>query len=204
MQTLWASSYSKSTRAARVRLCPATPSLLFTSMLPQRLTRGVSRVGHDGVFLRMCRWKTTVAHSKPHFDTDSCGIPTRPTWSVDELLSSYPRPRLSPATLERLHVLSALHPPAEGTAEHKALTFEMENLVKLVEAVKTADVDELADAGTSWGDSVPDGRIWAEGTGIGLRQVDPPNRVHTGQDLLAHASRTENGLYVVETDRPRR
>lgn len=178
-------------------------------MFARRLSRGVGIKHHHNVVhcsLCFCRHKTTVVQPKAHFDTDSCGIPNKPTWSVNELLSSYPRPTIDPATLERLHILSALIPPAEGTEEHKTLTLEMENLVKLVEAVKTADVDVLTETGASWseGQGIPDGRIWAEGTGVDLRQVDAPEDMQIGQGLLAHASRTENRLYVVETDRPRR
>ncbi len=138
-------------------------------------------------------------------DFDAHGIPTRPTWSVNELLSSYPVPKITPATLKHLHQLSALIPPQEGTPEHAKLTSEMENLVKLVEAVKLVDVGSTSQAEGE----VPDGRIWAEGTGIPLEHsqenVSPKDEgeIH-GQALLEHASRTENNLYVVDTGRLKR
>ncbi|KAI9066383.1 hypothetical protein FKP32DRAFT_1673908 [Trametes sanguinea] len=132
---------------------------------------------------------------------DANGIPLKPTWSVTELLSSYPRPEITPATLKRLHELSALIPPEEGTPEHAKLTQEMEDLVKLVEAVKLVDVSAVPE------DGVPDGRIWAEGEGINPRSEprENPEDLETahGRALLAHASRSMDGLYVVEADKPR-
>ncbi|CAL1701546.1 unnamed protein product [Somion occarium] len=141
--------------------------------------------------------------TKSPVDTDAHGIPVRPTWSVNQLLTSYPKPTISPSTLERLHVLSALVPPAEGTEEHKQLSAEMENLVKLVEAVKLVDTSGVDKTRLSKSESVPDGRIWAEGTGIDLSgevsvsETESPS----GRVLLNHAARTENGMYVVDTDR---
>ncbi|KAI0723038.1 hypothetical protein C8Q76DRAFT_794020 [Earliella scabrosa] len=132
---------------------------------------------------------------------DTTGIPLKPTWSVNELLSSYPRPSISPHTLQRLHELSALLPPTEGTPEHVKLTQEIEELVKLVEAVKLVDVSQVAED-----DSVPDGRIWASGEGV---RLDDEAFARAGADavdgrsLLTHASRTTDGLYVVETDKLR-
>lgn len=137
--------------------------------------------------------------SKPAVDTDECGIPVKPTWSVNELLSSYPTPSISSATLRRLHELSALVPPEEGTPEHEKMRRELEHLVRLVEAVKLVKVDRHAD------DTIPDGRIWAQGKGIPLKE--DASRVRDdekrGRDLLKLASRTLDGMYVVETDRQR-
>ncbi|KAI0092458.1 hypothetical protein BDY19DRAFT_903275 [Irpex rosettiformis] len=130
---------------------------------------------------------------------DEDGIPLRPTWSVNELLSSYPRPTISPSTLKRMYKLSALVPPAEGTREHADITRELEDLVKLVEAVKLVHVDEKV-AYTDHG--IPDGRIWEEGTGIPLEKSSKPGAVVKeeahGRALLEHAQRTHNGLYVVD------
>jgi hypothetical protein len=133
-------------------------------------------------------------------ETDECGIPRRPTWSVGALLSSYPKPSIAPDTLKRLHSLSALIPPEEGSPEHAQLTREMEDLVSLVEAVRLVDVDpaEAAAAGP-----VPDGRIWAKGAGMQLDHGQDRESVD-GRALLQHAERTASGLYVVEADRTAR
>ena len=76
----------------------------------------------------------------------------------------------------------------------------MEDLVKLVEAVKLVDTSEVVD-----GEAVPDGRIWAEGVGIDLgravgAEMDT-NKGENGQELLKHAKKTWNGMYLVENAR---
>ena len=146
------------------------------------------------------RWNSSASRHGSPVEVDECGIPLKPTWSVNELLSSYPKPTIAPATLKKLHSLSALIPPEEGTPEHAKLTAYMENLVKLVEAVKLVDVGQGA---ISQAGSVPDGRVWAEGTGIKLEREEVPKDDVHGRDLLRYASRTEDGLYVVDADRSR-
>ena len=138
---------------------------------------------------------------RTNFETDENGIPIHPTWSVNELLSSYPRPTISPATLKHLHTLSALIPPEEGSPEHAKLTEEMRDLVKLVEAVKLVNTDSV-----DGGSGVPDGRIWAEGTGIDL-EAEPihvdENEVQ-GRDLLKYSKAVSpEGLYLIDSDRPK-
>ena len=132
-------------------------------------------------------------------ETDEDGIPVRPTWSVNDLLSSYPKPTISPATLKHLHTLSALIPPEEGSPEHKRLTEEMQELVKLVEAVKLVNTDSV-----DGGDGIPDGRIWAEGTGINLdaEPILANEKEVQGRDLLKYAKNVSSeGLYLVDSDR---
>ncbi|VDB92626.1 unnamed protein product [Peniophora sp. CBMAI 1063] len=128
--------------------------------------------------------------------TDDTGIPLQPTWSVDELLASYPKPIISPDTLSRLHRLSALVPPANGTAGHSRLTQELEELVKLVEAVRLAEAPEGA-AG-----EIPDGRVMAVEASIPLDRVpDAAEDVLPREELLARAARTRDGLYEIPNDR---
>lgn len=139
-------------------------------------------------------------------DIDSHAIPVEPVWSVKELLSSYPKPIISAKKLKQLHELSALIAPEEGSQEHAELTAEMEDLVKLVEAVRLVDTSQS----TELSDEVPDGRIWAEdaaqpltlGTVRRRGSVEEDGEVH-GQALLKYASRTENHFYVVDADRKR-
>ena len=138
---------------------------------------------------------------RTNVETDEHGIPVRPTWSVNELLSSYPKPTISPATLKHLHTLSALIPPEEGSLEHTKLTEEMQDLVKLVEAVKLVNTDSVDD-----GNGVPDGRIWAEGTGIDLdAELSPTDENEVqGRDLLKYAKNvSQEGLYLIDSDRPK-
>ncbi|OCH95948.1 hypothetical protein OBBRIDRAFT_883565 [Obba rivulosa] len=89
------------------------------------------------------RFKSTLAPKCIVHEADHHGIPIRPTWSVYELLSSYPQPTIHPTALKRLHELSGLIPPKEGTPEHAKLTEQMERLVKLVDAVKSVDFSKV-------------------------------------------------------------
>ena len=72
-------------------------------------------------------------------ETDELGLPKEPTWSVRELISSYPHVPLSGDKLRHLHKLSALEPPEEGSPEWIKLTDEMAELTRLVDAVKLID-----------------------------------------------------------------
>ena len=162
------------------------------------------------VALRL-HWQTSLKACHPKYmssstrsgatEHDLYGIPVKPTWSVNQLLSSYPQPSVPPSTLQHLHTLSALIPPEEGTQEHVKLTREMEGLVKLVEAVKLVDTSSVQSGSDI---PVPDGRIWEEGKGIELDQrieykhspVEP-----SGRDLLRYSSRVRDGLYIVDADK---
>lgn len=127
--------------------------------------------------------------------TDDTGIPLQPTWSVDELLASYLKPTISPETLSRLHRLSALVPPAEGTPEHARLTHELEELVKLVEAVRLAKAPETAD-------EIPDGRVMALDACISLDRLPEAEEDALPQkELLARAVRTRDGFYEIPNER---
>ena len=132
-------------------------------------------------------------------ETDEYGIPIRPTWSVNKLLSSYPKPAISPATLKHLHALSALIPPEEGSPEHAKLTEEMQDLVKLVEAVKLVNTETVGDE-----NNIPDGRIWAEGTGVDLdaEPITADKDEVQGRGLLKYAKKVSpEGLYLIDSDR---
>ena len=129
-------------------------------------------------------------------------VPSQPTWSVHELLSSYPRPSISASTFKKLHELSALLPPEEGTKEYDQLKHELEEMVRLVDAVRLVDTSSAV----SGADLIPDGRIRAEDEGIVLssntRDVEfQDSSTESGTELLKHASRTKNGYYAVEAER---
>ncbi|KAI0037171.1 hypothetical protein K488DRAFT_25248, partial [Vararia minispora EC-137] len=129
--------------------------------------------------------------------TDDTAIPLVPTWSVDELLSSYPKPSISPETFARLHELSALISPEGGTPEYVRLSRELGDLVKLVEAVRLADLPH--EEGT-----IPDGRVRAEGTHIRLEDVKDAEGVEDvlpQSELMARAAQTRDGFYEILTDR---
>ncbi|KZT26994.1 hypothetical protein NEOLEDRAFT_1131492 [Neolentinus lepideus HHB14362 ss-1] len=149
----------------------------------------------------MRRYYSTRRFGKSEtIETDECAIPLQPTWSVNDLLSSYPKPSISPSQLKHLHELSALLPPEEDSTELASLTAEMENLVKLVEAVRIPDLQGEEK------EAVPDGRVWADGMGIELTESvgEVSAEEIRGRDLLAWPYRTSNGMYVVDTDRRRK
>lgn len=122
-------------------------------------------------------------------------MPIKPTWSVHELLSSYPSPKLPSETLKKLYTLSALVPPAEGTPEHAKITRELEEMIRLVEAVRLVDTEWVVVAGRG------------EVKDMDRKHYGNPEDVREdgyGKELLKHAARTVDGYYVVEADRTRR
>ena len=157
-------------------------------------------------------------------------MPRAPVWSVHSLLSSYPRPHVSDGLLKKLHDLSALIPPEGGTEAHEELKNELEEMMRLVEAVKLVDTNApryceppaLSNSETNKyhgtletgakdnaSSAIPDGRIWPEGVGMTLssntRLVEFEDRLQNGEDcgvgLLKYAKITKDGFYVVEADR---
>lgn len=164
-----------------------------------RTALGCRRVPFPARLARLNSSLSSKSTPRTGVETDEDGIPIRPTWSVNELLSSYPRPTISPATLKHLHALSALIPPEQGSPEHAKLTEEMQDLVKLVEAVRLVDTEPISD-----GDGVPDGRIWAEGTGIDLdaEPIPADEGEVQGRGLLKYAKNVSpEGLYLIDSDR---
>jgi hypothetical protein len=141
-------------------------------------------------FLRIAR-----TYRDSHHDTDSCGIPVRPSWSVNTLLSSYPTPTISSATLLHLHELSALIPPPTGTQEHVILRQEVEDLVRLVEAVKLVDTKDVHFNGPRDEQSSVQQH--------NNQQFSKCQKRDSGRALLSHALRSLDGFYVVDADRKR-
>ncbi|KZT62146.1 hypothetical protein CALCODRAFT_463181 [Calocera cornea HHB12733] len=146
-------------------------------------------------------------------EVDELGIPTKPTWSVQDQIAASPHSAISPKTLAHLHKLSALIAPAVGTQKYQKLKTELQNMVRLVEAVKEVDVSSVTVEG-----EVPDGRIWQTGRGMELKGYSPEEteiraqdtkrgnkdeKMAEGTELLYHAERTIWRFYVVENDRER-
>ncbi|KAJ1308860.1 hypothetical protein OPQ81_004548 [Rhizoctonia solani] len=116
----------------------------------------------------LCRHKASANTS-----VDELCVPLKATWSVAQLLSTYPAPELSDATFARLHRLAALDPPDSASQDKQTLKMELQELLRLVEAVN---------------------RIWAEGRGMDL---DAPMANHIGEvhgeALLKHAKKHIDG-----------
>ncbi|KAG8931715.1 hypothetical protein FRC02_002321 [Tulasnella sp. 418] len=136
--------------------------------------------------------------------TDELGLPIKPTWSVQSLLSSYPPPTLDGAILTKLHGLAALSPPPHESPEFEKLRGDLVELIRLVEAVKTAELGEPK----SSDEGIPDGRIWQKDRCMtfeedvvvaGTLGIEPG-----GQELMEHAKQQTNGFYTVPSSRPSR
>ncbi|KAF7331885.1 hypothetical protein MKEN_00068700 [Mycena kentingensis (nom. inval.)] len=114
----------------------------------------------------------------------SLNASNQPSWSVHQLLASYPRPSLPPPALKRLHDLSALVPPEQDTPEYLKLKTELEELIRLVEAVKLVDTSGVPPYQAPISDAPAD--------------AQPTMAL----PLLGHAARTKNGFYIVDADMP--
>ena len=129
-------------------------------------------------------------HSIKH-QVDSCGIPVQPTWSVHRLLESYACPKLSSTTIDRLYELSALAPPKKDTLQYEKMKKDLEDMVKLVEAVKQVNTNGVPLTGRG-----------EEEDGDRMQQNSLFEGEH-GQTLLNYAARTENRFYAVDAERKR-
>ncbi|KJA24595.1 hypothetical protein HYPSUDRAFT_38652 [Hypholoma sublateritium FD-334 SS-4] len=132
-----------------------------------------------------------ISTSYSRKETDSCGLPIQPTWSVYELLSSYPSPTLSTNTIVQLYELSALMCPKVDTPQFKFIKEELEDMVRLVEAVKLVDTSGIS----------VKGRGEEEDSDLNTPHSD--NLAESGKVLLKHASRAKDGFYIVDSDRRR-
>ncbi|EAU84607.1 hypothetical protein CC1G_00126 [Coprinopsis cinerea okayama7 len=128
--------------------------------------------------------------------TDELGIPLKPTWSVHAFLSSYPSPKIAPETLKKLYDLSALVPPKEGTEAHAKVTKELEEMIRLVEAVKLVNTDGVKVQAGLEGEDL-DRKLY------GNPEEQRALHGEQGRELLKHASWTVGEDYVVESDRTR-
>ncbi|KIM25614.1 hypothetical protein M408DRAFT_331142 [Serendipita vermifera MAFF 305830] len=134
-------------------------------------------------------------------EVDEFGIPTQPTWSVKSFLASYPSPAIDDETLDKLHRLSALKAPEKGSEEREVLRGEMEQLVRLVGAVRVADIP------TDEGDGFMDGRIYPLSQKIDFAHkpkpkdagelVDSGEKLPSGRELLRHSQTANETVYVL-------
>ena len=117
------------------------------------------------------------------------------SWSIKELLQSYPAPKVDDKTLNRLHKLAALKPPKAGSEEFESLRRELEDMIRLVEAVKTIEIPDTPATGTF------DGRVWPDSQGLqfddSIAESHGKKAPH-GRDLLKHSSAANDEFYLVE------
>jgi len=96
---------------------------------------------------------------------------------------------LSATTLNRLYELSSLVPFDEGTQNYNAVKESLEEMIKLVEAVRLVETSRVSLAG----------RGEKEDADLGTPRTVPSGGA--GQELLKHASRKSDQFYVVDSER---
>jgi hypothetical protein len=121
------------------------------------------------------------------------GVPLSATWSVRELLDSYSPPSLDDPTFEKIHRLSALVPPDRGTQEREVLRKELQELVRLVNAVRVAEVPQGKEG------QIPDGRIYPIPQEIDLDMTNTTQEepLASGRELLKHSQIGSETAYVL-------
>jgi len=138
-------------------------------------------------------------------EVDEVGIPLKPTWSVRSLLASYPSPSVNDDTLDRLHRLAALQAPEKDSKEREALKEEMEGLVRLVGAVRIAELDGKK---SSEHPGLVDGRVYplpqtvslepnAEVADAGVHFMENGEESPNGRELLKHSQTATQTSYVL-------
>lgn len=185
-------------------MCAFSDRRLASSFMLSRLSRRVlsTTTSHCSRYSTSTPNTTTTTN----FDADELGLPKNPTWSVNDLLNSYPPAELADETLSHLHNAAALLPPERDTEDFQKIKRDMANLIKLVEAVRIAPVSPTSTSSHDSSEKQPDGRIWPEGRSIDLRdyttyEVDkqssstPPE----GRELMNRAYKSQDGYYLVQS-----
>lgn len=167
---------------------PAPPSLRASRPMWSRLA--INTNTHTILSARRIHDVNSVPERAP---VNKAGVPLSATWSVRELLDSYSPPSLDDQTFEKIHRLSALIPPDRGTEEREVLRKELQDLVRLVNAVRVAEVPQGKEG------EIPDGRIYPIPHEIDL---DAANAVQqepqaSGRELLKHSQIGSETAYVL-------
>lgn len=167
----------------------------------------LSKVGKLSVQgITATRWLAVRASSsssfnplRPDVTVDDLGLPVDP--QISPSTSRYYKP--APVTLTReqlhkLHKLSALKPPQEGSPEEEKLLEELGSLIGLMDVVKEVslpqDPKELAELLKGFGQSE---QVF-DGTNM-MREKPSLATGLKGRDLLKYANSSERGLYVFKS-----
>ena len=108
-----------------------------------------------------------------------------------------PHSQLDHETLVRMHKLSALHIPPKDSKEYENMKAEMENLVRLVDAVQLIELPEEAGSVASRlrdGDHAVSFSEYLKDRKVPEPVEDPEN---TGTTLLKHSKSRNEHFYVV-------
>jgi hypothetical protein len=140
------------------------------------------------------------AKGSKQVEVDELGIPIKPTWSVRSLLASYPSPSINDGTFDKLHRLAALRAPEKDSKEREILREEMEGLIRLVGAVRVAEVNGEK---PSEEQGLVDGRIYSLPQTIELgrkakdEHLDDAEELPNGRELLRHSRTANQTAYVL-------
>ena len=142
--------------------------------------------------------RRSLSTTVPRLETPS----TRVNPSSDQPGS--PLPEIKPATLShdallRLHKLSALNPPAEGSEEERELVDGLGELIGLMELVK--DVELEGDVGELLAEGVGEVVIDGSETTISPKPTTPGSSEKSGKELLDWATRRVGDFYAHRVER---
>jgi Asp-tRNA(Asn)/Glu-tRNA(Gln) amidotransferase C subunit len=106
---------------------------------------------------------------------------------VKDQLASLPLPSITSDKFIKLHHAAALKPPEEHSLEFSRLKSDLEEMVRLVEAVKLVDTSKVTIKATN--------EIHFDD----LNSDQPlSKKLEGGRLLLQHANQTVDGYYIVE------
>jgi Asp-tRNA(Asn)/Glu-tRNA(Gln) amidotransferase C subunit len=150
---------------------------------------------------RAQRWNssTTFNPLRPDVKVDELGLPVDPQVSPSTARYYNPSPvDLTREQLHKLHKLSALKPPQEGSPEETKLMEELGGLIGLMDVVKEVslpqDPKELAELLKGFGQSE---QVF-DGTNM-TREKPTSTSMLKGRELLKYAAKSERGLYVFKS-----
>jgi hypothetical protein len=152
------------------------------------------------ITLRFSRPKSTHNPLKPTVETDELGLPVTP---APLPIPDIPRANLSRETLVKLHRLSALKPPEEGSPEEMQLKAELGELLGLMDIVKNVEMPQgevnlrqLLTEGVS--EVVIDEKVAEVGAGLQQARMEEKleHREKHGKELLDWATRRVGDYYA--------
>lgn len=152
------------------------------------------------IALRLSRPKSTHNPLKPSVETDELGLPLTP---APIPIPDIPKSSISRETLVKLHRLSALNPPEEGSPEEMQLKAELGELLGLMDIVKDVempqgevDLRQLLTEGV--GEVVIDEKVAEAGAGVQKARMEEKleHREKHGKELLDWATRRVGDYYA--------
>jgi len=152
------------------------------------------------ITLRVTRPKSTHNPLKPSVETDELGLPLTP---APLPIPDIPKASISRESLVKLHRLSALDPPEEGSPEELQLKAELGELLGLMDIVKNVEMPHgevnLAQLLTEGvGEVVIDEKVAEASKGVQKVRIEEKleHREKHGKELLEWATRRVGDYYA--------